>query len=143
MGALAILNHPGLFQQRITGTRMQKDTEHSRNLMHCESCGSEVPGYDIVNCGSIEHGYRELCNQCFNAEVASAQGLESFENLRFDSYRDDRLRRRGARVPFSDASAWCGGRRGRIRGQARTTGPDISSRSWTTLKLNWSRCWDG
>ena len=63
---------------------MQKETEHSRNLMHCESCGSEVPGYDIVNCGSIEHGYRELCNQCFNAEVASAQGLESFENLRFD-----------------------------------------------------------
>jgi hypothetical protein len=63
---------------------MQKETEHSRNLMHCESCGSEVPGYDLVNCGSIEHGYRGLCNQCFNAEVASAQGLESFENLRFD-----------------------------------------------------------
>jgi hypothetical protein len=37
-----------------------------------------------VNCGSVEHGYRRLCNQCFNAEVASAQGLESFENRRFD-----------------------------------------------------------
>jgi hypothetical protein len=53
-------------------------------MMHCESCGSEVPGYDIVNCGSVEHGDRHLCNQCFNAEVASAQGLESFENRRFD-----------------------------------------------------------
>jgi hypothetical protein len=63
---------------------MQKETEHSGNMMHCQSCGGEVPGYDIVNCGSIEHGYRELCNQCFNAEVASAQGLESFENLQFD-----------------------------------------------------------
>ena len=50
----------------------------------CEACGSDVPGYDIVNYGSVEHGYRQLCSQCFNAEVASAQGLESFENRRFD-----------------------------------------------------------
>jgi hypothetical protein len=63
---------------------MQKEPEHSGNMMHCESCGGEVPCYDIVNCGCIQHGYRELCNQCFNAEVASAQGLESFENLQFD-----------------------------------------------------------
>lgn len=63
---------------------MQKKTEQNRHMMHCESCGSEVPGYDIVNCGSVEHGDRQLCNQCFNAEVASAQGLESFENRRFD-----------------------------------------------------------
>jgi hypothetical protein len=47
-------------------------------------CGSEVPGYDIVNCGSVEHGDRQLCNQCFNAEVASAKGPENFENRRFD-----------------------------------------------------------
>jgi len=63
---------------------MPKETEHSRDMMHCESCGSEVAGYDIVSCGSVEHGYRQLCNQCFNAEVASAQGLENFENRRFD-----------------------------------------------------------
>jgi hypothetical protein len=63
---------------------MQKKTEQNRNMMHCESCGREVPAYDIVNCGSVEHGYRQLCNQCFNTEVASAQGLESFENRRFD-----------------------------------------------------------
>jgi hypothetical protein len=63
---------------------MQKKTDQNRNMMDCESCGSEVPGYDIVNCGSVEHGYGQLCNQCFNAEVASAQGLESFENRRFD-----------------------------------------------------------
>jgi hypothetical protein len=53
-------------------------------MMHCESCGSEVPDYDIVNYGSVEHGYRQLCNQCFNAEVATAKGPENFENRRFD-----------------------------------------------------------
>jgi hypothetical protein len=34
-----------------------------------------------VNYGSIEQGYRELCNRCFNAEMASALGLEGFENV--------------------------------------------------------------
>ena len=101
---------------------MQKETEHSRNLMHCESCGSEVPGYDIVNCGSIEHGYRELCNQCFNAEVASAQGLESFENLRFDPIVMTDCASEEHEFHFRTRLLGCGGRRGRIRGQARTTG---------------------
>jgi hypothetical protein len=37
----------------------------------CEACGSAVPIYDVVSYGSIELGYRELCNCCFNTEVAS------------------------------------------------------------------------
>ena len=32
-------------------------------------------------------GYRQLCGQCFNAEVASTRGLDRFENIRFDRGR--------------------------------------------------------
>lgn len=62
---------------------MQKEDEPSRSMIRCEACGTAIPAYDIVSYGSIEHGYRQLCSQCFNAEVASAQGLERFENYRF------------------------------------------------------------
>jgi hypothetical protein len=30
-----------------------------------------VPSYDVVSCRSIERGYRELCNRCFNAKMAA------------------------------------------------------------------------
>lgn len=39
--------------------------------------------YNVVSYGSMESGYRELCSRCFNAEVASRQGLEHFENIHF------------------------------------------------------------
>jgi hypothetical protein len=48
----------------------------------CAACGTAVPTYDVVSCGSIEHGYRALCTSCFNAEVASALGLGHFERVR-------------------------------------------------------------
>lgn len=63
---------------------MQKEDEHSRSVIRCEECGTAVPAYDMVSYGSIENGYRQLCSQCFNAEVAGTQGLQDFENLRFD-----------------------------------------------------------
>lgn len=50
----------------------------------CEACGTAVPDYDVVSCGSIEHGYRTLCTSCFNAEMARMLGLEHFEHLRFE-----------------------------------------------------------
>jgi hypothetical protein len=59
---------------------MRDDGEQS-NTTVCEACGTAVPSYDAVSCGSIERGYRELCTSCFNAEVASALGLEGFENV--------------------------------------------------------------
>lgn len=48
----------------------------------CKACGTAVPTYDVVSYGSIERGYRALCASCFNAEVASALGLEHFEHVR-------------------------------------------------------------
>jgi hypothetical protein len=57
-----------------------KDEREQANTQVCEACGTGVPSYDVVSCGSIQHGYRELCNHCFNAEMASLLGLERFEH---------------------------------------------------------------
>ena len=59
------------------------DKEQQRgDMVCCEACGTAAPGYDVVHYGSMEQGYRDLCTRCFNAEVASALGLEGFENVR-------------------------------------------------------------
>jgi hypothetical protein len=62
---------------------MGDEGKQSGSMVCCEACGTAVPAYDVVNYGSIEQGYRELCNRCFNAEVASTLGLD-FENVRLD-----------------------------------------------------------
>ena len=61
---------------------MRDEEEPSASTIGCDACGTAVPGYDVVHYGSIEQGYRQLCTRCFNAEVASALGLEHFENVR-------------------------------------------------------------
>jgi hypothetical protein len=40
--------------------------------------------YDIVHYGSMEGGYRQLCSQCFNKEVAEMDGLAEFENAKVE-----------------------------------------------------------
>jgi hypothetical protein len=52
--------------------------------IRCATCSQITPGYDTVNYGSIEKGYRQLCSQCFNTEVARSDGLDKFEHVRFD-----------------------------------------------------------
>jgi len=61
-----------------------RDEGEQSNTTVCEACGTAVPSYDAVSYGSIEQGYRELCTSCFNAEVASALGLEHFEQVRLE-----------------------------------------------------------
>jgi hypothetical protein len=61
---------------------MRNEGKQSGSTICCDACGTAVPAYDVVNYGSIEQGYRELCNRCFNTEVATALGLERFENVR-------------------------------------------------------------
>jgi hypothetical protein len=46
-----------------------------------------VPSYDIINLGSVEKGYRELCGRCFNAEAAKLDGLDKFEDFKFEPVR--------------------------------------------------------
>ncbi len=52
--------------------------------VRCDACGQSTPGYDIVHYGSIERGYRRLCGQCFNSEMAKAAGLEGFQHATFE-----------------------------------------------------------
>ena len=49
----------------------------------CNNCGRTVPDYDIINSGSVETGYRELCTRCFNTGVAESDGLDWFEHAEF------------------------------------------------------------
>jgi len=51
--------------------------------VRCSACGQISPSYDIVNYGSVERGYRQLCSQCFNQEVAKLGGLDDFEHPNF------------------------------------------------------------
>lgn len=50
----------------------------------CNNCGRTVPDYDIINSGSIETGYRELCTRCFNTDLAESDGLDRFEHAEFE-----------------------------------------------------------
>jgi hypothetical protein len=62
---------------------MSDDDEPSDTTV-CEACGTAVLTCDVVSYGSIERGYRALCTICFNAEVASALGLEHFKHVRLE-----------------------------------------------------------
>ena len=62
------------------------------NRVICAGCGVKVLPYEIMRSGSLETGYREICNQCFNTEVAEADGLTRFEHVKF------------APVPIEDCS---------------------------------------
>jgi hypothetical protein len=59
---------------------MASSKQGQKRQSPCTSCGRTVPDYDIVNYGSVEGGYRELCSKCFNTEVAESDGLDGFEH---------------------------------------------------------------
>ena len=52
--------------------------------IRCASCGQNTPTYEIVNYGSMESGYKQICLQCLNKEMAEAMGLEGFEHAKFE-----------------------------------------------------------
>jgi hypothetical protein len=51
--------------------------------IRCGGCGQLVPGYDVINYGAMDQGYKELCGRCFNSEVAKLNDLDGFESLVF------------------------------------------------------------
>ncbi|WP_024882007.1 hypothetical protein [Methylosinus sp. LW3] len=53
----------------------------------CEGCGHQTPSFEIVEYGSMENGYKQLCRRCFNSEAAAAAGLKDFEHVEFDPIR--------------------------------------------------------
>jgi hypothetical protein len=52
--------------------------------IRCADCDEFTPSYDIINYGSLEEGYRQICSRCFNVEVAKSGGLTNFEHFKFD-----------------------------------------------------------
>ncbi len=42
------------------------------------------PRLRMVHGGSLESGYRALCGQCFNSEMAKLEGLERFEHFKLE-----------------------------------------------------------
>lgn len=65
---------------------MKKKLEEERTA-RCAECGKIVPGYDVVNLGSVEMGYRRLCGKCFSTEMAELGGVEGFEHVQFEPVR--------------------------------------------------------
>ena len=51
--------------------------------IRCARCDQSTPTYEIVNYGSMEHGYKQICNRCLNTEMAEAMGLAGFEHAKF------------------------------------------------------------
>lgn len=53
----------------------------------CEGCGRRTPSFEIVNYGSMDKGYKQLCRRCFNTEAATAAGLDNFEHVDLEPVR--------------------------------------------------------
>jgi hypothetical protein len=48
----------------------------------CDSCRQPIPVCGGVSYGSLESGHRELCNRCFNEEIARSDGI-NFQHVEF------------------------------------------------------------
>ena len=53
----------------------------------CEGCGRRTPSFEVVDYGSMDTGYKQLCRRCFNMEAATAAGLDDFEHVDFEPVR--------------------------------------------------------
>lgn len=53
----------------------------------CDACRQPTLAHDVVNYGSMEGGYRQLCSRCFNEATASRLGLQGFEHMVFEPVR--------------------------------------------------------
>jgi len=67
----------------LCSVKMEPGEFTQSQQVRCDGCRQTTPGYEIVNYGSIEGGYRRLCGQCLNDVVAKAAGLEGFEHAKF------------------------------------------------------------
>jgi len=68
----------------LSSVKMDTREFPQSHQIRCDGCRQTTPGYDIVNYRSMEGGYRRLCSQCFNLEVATAAGLDGFEHAKFE-----------------------------------------------------------
>ena len=50
----------------------------------CDACRQPTVAHDVVNYGSMEGGYRQLCGRCFNEAAANRLGLQGLEHVGFE-----------------------------------------------------------
>ena len=87
MGANALSFH--LFRANTLASALlccgeMKQVEFTgKHEVRCDGCGQIAASYDTVSYGSIERGYRQLCSQCFNQDIAKLGGLDKFEHAKF------------------------------------------------------------
>ena len=70
--------------------RKKPMVEPDRSL-RCQTCSRSIARFESVHYGSIEVGYRDLCNRCFNQEGAAASEI-NFSHVQFEPLEmaDDR-----------------------------------------------------
>jgi hypothetical protein len=68
----------------LSSVKMDRTELAQNQQIRCDGCSQITPSYEIVHYGSLERGYRQLCSQCFNALVAELDGLDGFENAKFE-----------------------------------------------------------
>ena len=67
--------------------RAYTDTALRMQPITCDACRQPTLAHDVVNYGSMEGGYRQLCGRCFNEAAASRLGLQGFEHVVFEPVR--------------------------------------------------------
>ncbi len=78
---------------RQNSHRVSSVPEHNKEFLlkepinTCEISSAKVPGYEIINSGNMESGYRRMCTSCFNTYMADRLGFEDFDNSRIDPIR--------------------------------------------------------
>jgi hypothetical protein len=68
----------------LCSVKMNRAESTRSQQIRCDGCTQITASYDIVNYGSMEGGYRQLCGQCFNKEVAELEGIAGFENAKVE-----------------------------------------------------------
>jgi hypothetical protein len=67
---------------KLKSAKIAPVTEPDRSV-RCHTCGRAVAGFESVHYGSIDRGYRDLCNRCFNEEVAETSEID-FSHVQFE-----------------------------------------------------------
>jgi hypothetical protein len=62
--------------------KLETDKIEPDRSMRCHTCGDAIAAFESVHYGSIDGGYRDLCNRCFNQEAAKAGEIE-FSHVQF------------------------------------------------------------
>ena len=88
----------------------------------CEGCGRRASSFEVVDYGSMDTGYKQLCRRGFNMKAATAAGLDDFEHVDFERVRLTDSGGKPHEFSFPHVYVWNGRRVGRLRTSRRQSG---------------------